>query len=108
MWSTSCETGRIARREHFRTISILCYPQPGVLASEVIDPIIPKLQEFQKKSAARISDADWWREGQAIGRLRKSQNRPADFFGWGFTWPCWFNSITPSNLFWYSLLLLMA
>ncbi|HSY65195.1 MAG TPA: efflux RND transporter permease subunit, partial [Terriglobales bacterium] len=42
------ETGRIARREHFRTISILCYPQPGVLASEVIDPIIPKLQEFQK------------------------------------------------------------
>jgi hypothetical protein len=32
------ETGRIARREHFRTISILCYPQPGVLASEVIDP----------------------------------------------------------------------
>ncbi|HLK05986.1 MAG TPA: efflux RND transporter permease subunit, partial [Candidatus Acidoferrum sp.] len=42
------QTGRIARREHFRTISILCYPQPGVLASEVIDPIIPKLQEFQK------------------------------------------------------------
>ena len=41
------QTGRIARREHFRTISILCYPQPGVLASEVIDPIIPKLQEFQ-------------------------------------------------------------
>jgi multidrug efflux pump subunit AcrB len=42
------QTGRVARREHFRTISILCYPQPGVLASEVIDPIIPKLQEFQK------------------------------------------------------------
>ena len=42
------ETGRVARREHFRTISILCYPQPGVLASEVIEPILPKLQEFQK------------------------------------------------------------
>jgi multidrug efflux pump subunit AcrB len=42
------QTGRIARREHFRTISILCYPQPGVLASEVLDPMIPKLQEFQK------------------------------------------------------------
>jgi multidrug efflux pump subunit AcrB len=42
------ETGRIARREHFRTISILCYPQPGVLASEVLEPILPKLQEFQK------------------------------------------------------------
>jgi multidrug efflux pump subunit AcrB len=44
----SLETGRIARREHFRTISILCYPQPGVLASEVLDQILPKLQEFQK------------------------------------------------------------
>jgi multidrug efflux pump subunit AcrB len=44
----SLETGRIRRREHFRTISILCYPQPGVLASEVLEPILPKLQEFQK------------------------------------------------------------
>ena len=44
----SLETGRIARREHFRTISILCYPRPGVLASEILDPILPKLQEFQK------------------------------------------------------------
>ena len=42
------ETGRVARREHFRTVSILCYPQPGVLASEVLEPILPKLQEFQK------------------------------------------------------------
>jgi multidrug efflux pump len=45
----SLETSRVARREHFRTISILCYPQPGVLASEVLEPILPKLQEFQKK-----------------------------------------------------------
>ena len=44
----SLETGRIARREHFRTISILCYPEPGVLASEVLNPILPKLQAFQK------------------------------------------------------------
>ena len=36
------------RREHFRTISILCYPEPGVLASEVLNPILPKLQELQK------------------------------------------------------------
>ncbi len=42
------ETGHIARREHFRTISILVYPQPGVLASEVLGPILPKLQDFQK------------------------------------------------------------
>jgi len=44
----SLETSRIRRREHFRTISILCYPQPGVLASEVLNQILPKIQEFQK------------------------------------------------------------
>ena len=44
----SLETARVARREHFRTISILCYPRPGVLASEILEPILPKLQEFQK------------------------------------------------------------
>ena len=37
------ETARIRRREHFRTISILCFPEPGVLASEVLGPIEPKL-----------------------------------------------------------------
>jgi multidrug efflux pump len=45
----SLETSRIARREHFRTISILCYPLPGVLASEVLNPILPRLEEFQKQ-----------------------------------------------------------
>jgi multidrug efflux pump subunit AcrB len=45
---TSLETARVARREHFRTISILCYPRPGVLASEILDPTLPKLQVFQK------------------------------------------------------------
>ena len=37
------ETARIRRREHFRTLSILCFPAPGVLASEVLAPIEPKL-----------------------------------------------------------------
>ena len=46
--SNSLETGRVRRREHFRTISILCYPKPGVLASEVLNSVLPKLQEFQK------------------------------------------------------------
>jgi multidrug efflux pump subunit AcrB len=44
----SLETTRIRRREHFRTISILCYPQPGVLASEVLKQALPKIQQFQK------------------------------------------------------------
>jgi multidrug efflux pump subunit AcrB len=37
------ETARIRRREHFRTLSILCFPAPGVRASEVLAPIEPKL-----------------------------------------------------------------
>src|SRR5260370_8219539 len=41
------ETARIRRREHFRTISILCFPSPGVLASEVLGPIQSKLKDLQ-------------------------------------------------------------
>ncbi len=43
------ETGRIRRREHFRTISILCFPAPGVLASEVLGPIESKLKDLQTR-----------------------------------------------------------
>src|SRR5438552_3530412 len=43
------ETGRIRRREHFRTISILCFPAPGVLASEILGPIESKLKDLQNK-----------------------------------------------------------
>src|SRR5207244_11640519 len=43
------ETGRIRRREHFRTISILCFPAPGVLASEVLGPIESKLRDLQNR-----------------------------------------------------------
>jgi multidrug efflux pump subunit AcrB len=43
------ETGRIRRREHFRTISILCFPAPGILASEVLGPIESKLKDLQKR-----------------------------------------------------------
>jgi multidrug efflux pump len=42
------ETARIRRREHFRTLSILCFPSPGVLASEVLGPIEPKLIALKK------------------------------------------------------------
>ena len=43
------ETGRIRRREHFRTISVLCFPSPGVLASEVLGPAQSKLADLKKK-----------------------------------------------------------
>jgi multidrug efflux pump subunit AcrB len=42
------ETGRIRRREHFRTISVLCFPGPGVLASEVLGPAQSKLDALKK------------------------------------------------------------
>jgi multidrug efflux pump subunit AcrB len=42
------ETARIRRREHFRTLSILCFPEPGVLASGVLAPIEPKLIALKK------------------------------------------------------------
>src|SRR5882757_9624731 len=42
------ETGRIRRREHFRTISVLCFPAPGVLASEVLGPAQSKLDDLKK------------------------------------------------------------
>ncbi len=43
------ETRRIRRREHFRTISVLCFPAPGVLASEVLGPIQSQLRELQNR-----------------------------------------------------------
>src|SRR6266851_5537623 len=42
------ETGRIRRREHFRTISVLCFPAPGVLASEILGPAQSKLNDLKK------------------------------------------------------------
>jgi multidrug efflux pump subunit AcrB len=42
------ETGRIRRREHFRTISVLCFPAPGVLASEVLGPLQSKVNALKK------------------------------------------------------------
>src|SRR6202167_6058731 len=42
------ETGRIRRREHFRTISVLCFPAPGVLASEILGPAQSKLDALKK------------------------------------------------------------
>ncbi len=42
------ETGRIRRREHFRTISVLCFPAPGVLASEVLGPAQSRLADLRK------------------------------------------------------------
>ena len=41
-------TERIRRQEHFRTIGVHAFPQPGVLASEILSRAMPQLTAFQK------------------------------------------------------------
>jgi multidrug efflux pump subunit AcrB len=38
---------RIARRNHFRTITVACFPVPGVLPSEVIGKAMPAIQALE-------------------------------------------------------------
>jgi multidrug efflux pump subunit AcrB len=42
------ETEKIGRRNQFRTITVSCFPAPGVLPSEVTNALMPKLEEFKK------------------------------------------------------------
>jgi multidrug efflux pump subunit AcrB len=42
------ETEKIRRREQFRTITVGGYPEPGVLPSEVMNALRPRLMEFAK------------------------------------------------------------
>jgi multidrug efflux pump subunit AcrB len=42
------ETERIRRQEHFRTIGVHAFPQPGVLASEVLKEVTPQLDVFDR------------------------------------------------------------
>jgi len=65
----SLEMGSVRRREHFRTISTLCYPQPGVLASDVLSQVLPKVQEFQKNLPA----------GYQLGLWSKDETRRNNF-----------------------------
>ncbi len=46
--NTQMMTERIRRQEHFRTIGVHVFPQPGVLPSEVLKQALPRLAEFQK------------------------------------------------------------
>jgi multidrug efflux pump subunit AcrB len=41
------ETQRIRRQEHFRTIGVHAYPQPGVLPSELLKEVTPQLTAFE-------------------------------------------------------------
>jgi multidrug efflux pump subunit AcrB len=41
-------TQRIRRQDHFRTISVQCFPIPGALASELLNSVLPQLREFER------------------------------------------------------------
>jgi multidrug efflux pump subunit AcrB len=41
-------TERIRRQEHFRTIGVHAFPQPGVLPSEILSRAMPQLTAFEK------------------------------------------------------------
>jgi multidrug efflux pump subunit AcrB len=62
------ETARIRRREHLRTLSILCFPAPGVLASKVLAPIELKLIALRTVSHPAIN----------CRLVEKRQNRSRD------------------------------
>jgi multidrug efflux pump subunit AcrB len=50
--STDLTIPKIKRRNQFRTVTVSAFPIPGVLPSEVLGPVMPKIKEFQKNLPA--------------------------------------------------------
>jgi multidrug efflux pump subunit AcrB len=42
------QTGKMQRRQQFRTIEVECFPIPGLLPSQVLTPALPKLKTFEQ------------------------------------------------------------
>lgn len=47
--TTDMSVPKIKRRNQFRTVTVSAFPIPGVLPSEVLTPLLPKIKEFQKQ-----------------------------------------------------------
>jgi len=47
--TTEMAVPKIKRRNQFRTVTVCAFPVPGVLPSEVLTPLLPKIKEFQQK-----------------------------------------------------------
>ncbi len=68
----SMKTDRIIRLDHFRTISVRCFPKRGVLSSEVLKAAQPKLKEFEKNlpPGYRIRmGGDYYQQHKGFGEL---------------------------------------
>ncbi len=46
--TTEMAVSKIKRRNQFRTVTVSAFPIPGVLPAQVLIPLLPKIQEFQK------------------------------------------------------------
>jgi multidrug efflux pump subunit AcrB len=46
--TTEMTIPKIKRRNQFRTVTVSAFPIPGVLPSQVLTPMMPKIEEFQK------------------------------------------------------------
>jgi multidrug efflux pump subunit AcrB len=47
--TTEMAVSKIKRRNQFRTVTVSTFPIPGVLPSQVLTPLLPKIKEFQKQ-----------------------------------------------------------
>jgi len=68
----SMQTDRIVRLDHFRTISVRCFPGPGVLSSEVLKAAGPKLAEFEKNLPPGYKirmGGDYYQQHRGFGEL---------------------------------------
>jgi multidrug efflux pump subunit AcrB len=68
----SMKTDRIIRLDHFRTISVRCFPRRGVLSSEVLKAAGPKLMEFEKSLPPGYKirmGGDYYQQHKGFGEL---------------------------------------
>jgi multidrug efflux pump subunit AcrB len=47
--TTEMAIPKIKRRSQFRTVTVSAFPIPGVLPSQVLTPLLPKIENFQKQ-----------------------------------------------------------
>ena len=68
----SMQTDRIIRLDHFRTISVRCFPRPGVLSSEVLKAAMPKLKAFEQSLPPGYKirmGGDYYQQHRGFGEL---------------------------------------
>ena len=47
--TTDMSVPKIKRRNQFRTVTVSAFPIPGVLPSQVLEPLLPRIRQFEKQ-----------------------------------------------------------